>query len=91
MVSQMTGVKVLVCSLAVWWLHGWVVGGFICAIVVVALSTAWPQSLFSCNTEVLQCWSPYWYYSVCLQLDTGIPCASGCLVRLWVPFLFSST
>ena len=37
-------------SLAIWWLHGWVVGGFDCATVVLALSDDRPLSLFPCNT-----------------------------------------
>ena len=32
-------------ALAVWWLHGWSVGGFVCAIVVVVLGDARPLLL----------------------------------------------
>lgn len=41
------------CLLAVWWLHGWVVVGFVCAIAVVVLADAWPLSLSPCNTSDL--------------------------------------
>ena len=37
-------------SLAVCWLHDWVVGGFVCSTVVAVLGDAWPLLLCPCNT-----------------------------------------
>ena len=50
-VCQMTGVQVLMLFVGCLRLRGWVVGGFVCAVVVaVVLGDAWPLSLSTCYT-----------------------------------------